>query len=370
MKSKPVLLAQLLGMALIGGVVGWNYVKSSPQFSLYKMARAIEAHDYETFTKYFDIDSVADNVLDKASKSVEEQVVESSDGVWYELGKSFGEGLLMMMKPAIKEQLRAEIKREIETGNFWEDYRPADVVKAFTGVKVKKEGNVATVTLTANEGEPFSLKMRQKESYWQIFDFALDFDLPKLSEESSESSKEEESLEVGVKPSPKLEKVETSPPAPQIEPQPDVREEKPREQPTSPTRIEGLAAIYISSVWVNWDADVEDDGAKVEIVYWDNNRDIVSTTENVKVPISADVNVYTKVWSSEKRAYMKDRSVYSAHISSGQFITDSLYPWFKIPKEQINANPNDYEYGLLEVTIHTPEQGDFSGVENSLRLYN
>lgn len=367
MRSKKLFLKIVLGLIVIGGFIGWNYIKSTQQFSLYKTAKAVEAHDYETFTKYFDIDSVVDNVLDKAFKSVEEQVGESSDDVWYELGKSFAEGLVMTMKPAIKEQLRADIKREIEAGSFWEDYRPANVIKAFTKVRVQKEGKVATVTLTTNKGEPFSLKMRQKEGYWQIFDFAMDFDLPELSEEGG---KREEKPKAEVEPRPKQEKAETPPPAPQTEPQPEVRKEKPRKEPATLTRIEGLAAIYVSSVWINWDADAEDDGAKVGVAYWDSNRDIVSTRENVKVPISADVKAYTKVWSGEEHSYVKDRLVYSAHISSDQFVTDLLYPWFKIPEEQINADPSDYEYGLLEVTIHTPEQGDFSGVQGSFQLYN
>ena len=184
MKSKSFLLIQLLGLAIIGSVVGWRYIKSSPQFSLYKMSKAIEARDYETFAKYFDTDSVVDNIVDKALESVKEVgAEEATSNVWYELGKSFSEGLIMMMKPTIKEQAKAEIKREIETGSFWDDYRPVNVFKAFTGFEVRKEGKVATVTLATDEKEPFSFKILQREGYWQISDFVLDFNLPELSTE-------------------------------------------------------------------------------------------------------------------------------------------------------------------------------------------
>ena len=42
----------------------------------------------------------------------------------------------------------------------------------------------------------------------------------------------------------------------------------------------------------------------------------------------------------------------------------------RIPKEEIDVNPEtDYKYGILEVTVTTPEQGSFSAWDTIATLY-
>jgi len=150
------------------------------------MYQAIEAHDYETFSKYVDVDSVIDNMLDKALEESKEE--EPAGDEWYELGKSFAEGLIMMMKPRLKEEAKTEMKRQIESGEFKKEYKPQNIVKAFTKIKVQKEGKVANVTLTKEDNETLSIKMRKKDSYWQVFD--MEFDLPEIEAEETEGAQQ------------------------------------------------------------------------------------------------------------------------------------------------------------------------------------
>lgn len=182
MKSRYVILIGVVLVLLVGGFIGWSYIKSSPQFSLYKMYQAIEAHDYESFTKYVDVDSVIDNMLDKALEESKQE--EPVGDEWYELGKSFAEGLIMMMKPRLKEEANAEMRRQIESGEFKKEYKPQNIVKAFTKIRVQKEGKVANMTLTKEDDETLSLKMRKKDGYWQVFD--MEFDLPEIETEETE----------------------------------------------------------------------------------------------------------------------------------------------------------------------------------------
>ncbi len=146
------------------------------------MYKAVEAHDYETFTKYADVDSVVDNMLDKILEESKQE--EPAGDEWYELGKSFAEGLIMMMKPRLKEEAKSEMRRQIESGEFKKEYKPQNIVKAFTKIRVQKEGKVANVTLTKEDDETFSLKMRKKDGYWQVFD--MEFDLPEIETEKTE----------------------------------------------------------------------------------------------------------------------------------------------------------------------------------------
>lgn len=131
-------------------------------------------------------------------------------------------------------------------------------------------------------------------------------------------------------------------------------------------QIAGLASIGLSTFMKSWDADAQDDGIEVSINYYDSGRKNISDYTTVKVPISADIKLYTGKDDGHFNT-VKDRLVFSKHFASGDAIaTDSIYTVFRIPREEMTTNANDPAFGVLEVTIHTPEQGDFSAIEDTL----
>jgi hypothetical protein len=132
-------------------------------------------------------------------------------------------------------------------------------------------------------------------------------------------------------------------------------------------KIEGLTAIRVSGgIWDNWDADIEDDGPIVGIVYLDARGNIITDESTKKMPISADVKVY----ASDSPLAPKTRLVFSAHYTEDQIILGSIYPKIRIPKEEMSVNPSvDYKYGAVAVTIHTPQQGSFSDKDDFIVLY-
>jgi len=139
--------------------------------------------------------------------------------------------------------------------------------------------------------------------------------------------------------------------------------------PTEATleKIEGLTAIRVSGgIWDNWDADVENDGPVIDIVYLDARGDIISDASTKKMLISADVKVY----AGDSPLGPNTRVVFSAHYTENQIILGSIYPEIRIPKEEMSVNPSlDYMYGAVEVTIHTQQQGSFSDKDDFIVLY-
>ncbi len=133
--------------------------------------------------------------------------------------------------------------------------------------------------------------------------------------------------------------------------------------------IEGLASIRISGgIWENWDADAEEDGPFVDIVYLDGRGDIISSDATEELPISAYVQVFATDRSDYP--YKKGRLVFSKNYSENQIILGSIYPRIRIPKEEISVNPFiDYRYGYVSVTIYTPKQGSFSDESDFIVLY-
>jgi len=132
-------------------------------------------------------------------------------------------------------------------------------------------------------------------------------------------------------------------------------------------KIEGLAAIRISGgIWENWDADLEKDGPTIDIVYLDVKGNIITNESTKNTPISADVKIY----AAPDVLTTPNKLVFSIHYSEEQIILGDIYPQIRIPKEQIIVNPyTDYQYGDVEVILHTPQQGSFSDRGEFIVLY-
>lgn len=174
---KKKLLIGLPALLIILGLFVWIYVRSTPQYSLFLTSSAIRAHDYKTFTKYVDIDTVVSNVIDDAlAQSAKEQAKAPQGDQWYQLGQSFAQGLITAMKPTLIQKAKDEVQKEVETGTFKNNYSSNNLVVQFFAIKVKQDGKVADVTIPANnpKNKPLVVKMRQTNGYWQIFNMALD----------------------------------------------------------------------------------------------------------------------------------------------------------------------------------------------------
>lgn len=120
--------------------------------------------------------------------------------------------------------------------------------------------------------------------------------------------------------------------------------------------IEGLASIGNPLAGSgNWDADPEDDGIKVLFSFYDSNGNILRFEG---VPCTVEIELYAKGISA------KEYKV----VYSGTVIITSSKDDIRIPFEEININPERNYFGILEVTVHTPVQGDFKGTTNLFAL--
>jgi len=346
-----------IGVVILLGIMGGGYYywwTGTPEYSVAQIKKAIEMHNPDLGLKYINIDAIFENLwTDMKSELMKE--TEKAEG-FETFGMMLGVQLAESMKPTLKEQVKEGIKswfsvpieekskettttkESLETGTFLQK-----------DLKIKKQGNSAYIELPDNIKIVFTRKAGER--YWVIskIEGFTDNLLSKESQQQSVSTKESENKKIkDVDVS--LPKSEYIPPAPTSAP---------------PTRIEGLASIRMDGgIWENWDADAEKDGPFIEVVYLDSRGEIITTDEAKNLPISADVKIFTT--DTSNYSFKKGRLVFSAHYSKEQIIFgNTLYPKIRIPKEQINVNPKvDYPYGYASITIHTPEQGDFSDESN------
>lgn len=157
-------------------------------------------------------------------------------------------------------------------------------------------------------------------------------------------------------------------PAPVTPPTPKPTPVTPTPEPSNETtRVDGLTTFRVSGgLQENWDADGENDGPYLEIVYLDKNGNIITSDATESMQITADVKLY----AGSNALVKPTKLVYSGHFDSSQIIFGSIYPKIRISEEQISVSrSSDSKYGAAVVTIHTPEQGDFTATGNFVVLY-
>jgi hypothetical protein len=197
-----IIIATAVVVALCATAGLWYHhkVTRSPEYSLKRLATAIEQHDVVTFQELVDVDTVVNRFMDAA---MAEAMGDSTDtGILDNLAK----GLVFMMKPRLVEAAISGIMEFVEKGmppstvSSGDDDAPLSVLHgtsmfdkgAFRGISaVKREGKTALVSLQFANARIDStitvqLRMRDLNAYWQVSEIAnaksLLTDLPAAEE--------------------------------------------------------------------------------------------------------------------------------------------------------------------------------------------
>lgn len=146
----------------------WNYF-NSPKYALNKVRQSFNEHDYTTFQKYADVESIAANVFDvfllqKADKDM----------------KGFGD----MMKPKLTEMMKIKIKNLIENPHFNDKSNDNNKFENLLSDKnsiteiseTKQDGKIAYINLKIfldkiDTTLLLTAKMRDVGENWQLFGF-------------------------------------------------------------------------------------------------------------------------------------------------------------------------------------------------------
>ena len=155
----------IIGAVLIVvAIVGILYAKGTPQFSLYQFRNAVENHDADTAMKYFDADSIFDNLMTDFMKGKE---AEKPKDEWEAMGQTFARGLTVMMLPQMKEAMKGQFKTAITTPS---DDKTAvkDIKKgSISDFEIKTEGKMAIVSRKDDKNVKFKM-LKTPEGYWKI----------------------------------------------------------------------------------------------------------------------------------------------------------------------------------------------------------
>jgi len=142
-----------------GGGYAWTF---TPSYSLYCLKHALETHDYETFSRYVDVDSVLDHALDEiGSRESETSAKPRLKGF---LGKLDRKGLFKFLAGEAREVTKAGLSIAVEQAVKDRD-RPLPQIPLFA-VPValwlgRSEGELVVFPVKLKDEQTVEVKMRR-----------------------------------------------------------------------------------------------------------------------------------------------------------------------------------------------------------------
>jgi hypothetical protein len=182
-RNKRIIL--LFSMSLVFIIVlgiGFLFVKETPRYSLYWFKKAILDRDAESALKYLDTDSIVDNMVKDMSRGDDKAQVQSKDSS-NESMENIGKAVIMQNLPAIKSQLREQLKSAIVSYNdrtVLDNLNKASVL----GIQIIMEGDMALVKIRGRDKVAFKMA-KSPEGHWRI----IAFNLEELTARGGKSSK-------------------------------------------------------------------------------------------------------------------------------------------------------------------------------------
>jgi hypothetical protein len=187
MKLRIILATTIvLAFGLSAGLWCHHKVTRSPEYSLKRLADAIEQHDVLTFQELVDVDAVVGRFIDVAMAGA---AGDTADGGFFD---NLAQGIVDMMKPRLVEAAKSGIMEFVEkgapesSGTGADDEAPLNMLKntsmldkdAFKGISaVTREGKTALVNLDFANARIDStvtvqLRMRDLKTHWQVSEIA------------------------------------------------------------------------------------------------------------------------------------------------------------------------------------------------------
>lgn len=111
MKKILISLGVLLAI-IVCGFAGYTYYKHTPTYSLTLIRDSVKNHDWDTFSRHVDTESVISNAFDDVI------AVAMQDDAMDNTTKGLAQGFVQLLKPAMIQAMNDGVKNWVKTGEF------------------------------------------------------------------------------------------------------------------------------------------------------------------------------------------------------------------------------------------------------------
>jgi len=188
MKRTGIITLAIVVLIVASGIIFYRYT-TTPKYSLLQIKKAFDQHDFTSFEKYVDIESITNNLIDQYLENhFDVNRTKDKEEI---ISGYLSKGLIEVIKPKLNTIIKHQLAGIIETGTF-EDQKKKEnskdiqssfsdslsksdnVKKIFQGFEYeKKEGKICYVGIKffnekSKSTSILDLKMRDKGGYWQV----------------------------------------------------------------------------------------------------------------------------------------------------------------------------------------------------------
>lgn len=172
---RGLLVVATLVLAALGF---WYYLMGAPQYSLYRLAHALDAHDLGAAERFVDVDRVAEAASEVIMREYLRANTRSAPSL-EALGQAGARSAAgQMMKPLVAARVRSELRTMAEAGGKGPGVLlpPAGIVVAFRELGVERDGGEAWVSYThPRRGKTRFRMSQQPDRSWKIIEFDPDW---------------------------------------------------------------------------------------------------------------------------------------------------------------------------------------------------
>jgi hypothetical protein len=169
-KKRLIVFSSVLFALIIALGIGFIFIKETPRYSLYWFKKAILDRDAERALKYLDTDSIVDNMVKDMSGEEDKEKMQPRDQSKGSM-KNIGKDIIRQNLPAIKEQLREQLKSAIVSYNDRTILDNLNKASVF-GLQITMEGDMALVKIRGKDKTVFKM-VKSSEGHWRIIAFNL-----------------------------------------------------------------------------------------------------------------------------------------------------------------------------------------------------
>ncbi|MCB1024685.1 MAG: hypothetical protein KDB79_09860 [Acidobacteria bacterium] len=162
------IIAIIVLAVLAGGFIYWQYLKTTPQYSLALLVDASRREDQEMIDQLVDTDSAVDNFVPQITdKAIELYGRGLAPSVIKQISR-----IATPFLPVVKQRAKAELPGLLKekTKKFEKIPFPALVLGAKRYLKFVQEGNTVTVS-SIDPDRPVNLTMEYKDGKWKVVGF-------------------------------------------------------------------------------------------------------------------------------------------------------------------------------------------------------
>jgi len=165
---KRVLSIGIFALVLAAAGYAWTF---TPSYSVYQIKQALETHDYATFSRYVDVDSVLDHALDEFGSNPEQETDTPAPGGL--LGKALRKGFLKNFardaRPVVKAGLRIVVEQTVKNRDHPLPQIPLAAVVGALWYGRTDDGNTVSFPIKIKKGERIQIKARQTPAgVWRV----------------------------------------------------------------------------------------------------------------------------------------------------------------------------------------------------------